>query len=128
MWNGSLFYEAHYIKVDLHYNRLNKRCKVFVFCIYLSTYFLYPLLLFAAVIVTTSKWSTPWQELCNLLVQVKSMGSGAAWLYKAKSCIRLRSNVLDNNLDWADPAHMRGDEVYAHLRLRMEWPPPRLIK
>lgn len=45
----------------------------------------------------------------------------------AKSCIRLHSNVLDNNPDWAGPAHMRGEEVYAHLRLRMEWPPQRLI-
>lgn len=55
------------------------------------------------------------------------MGSGAACLYMAKSCIRLHGNVLDNNPDWAGPAHMRGDEVYAHLRLRMDWPPQRLI-
>lgn len=52
------------------------------------------------------------------------MGGGAACLYVAKSCIRLHSNVLDNNPGWAGPAHVRGEEVYAHLRLRMDWPPP----
>lgn len=40
----------------------------------------------------------------------------------AKSCIRLHNNVLDNNPGWAGLAHMSGEEVYAHLRLRMEWP------
>lgn len=89
------------------------------------------LLLFVVATVPAYKRSSPCQELCNPLVlslQVKSMGSGAAWLDLAKSCIRLHSNVLDNNPDWAGPAHMRGDEIYPHLRLRLEWPPPRLIK
>lgn len=76
------------------------------------------------------KWSRPPHELCNpvvLSLQDKSMGSSVA-AGLAESCIRLQSNVLDNNPDRASPAHMRAREVYTQLRLIMERPPQWLIK